>query len=173
MFCLAVPALAKAQQPVTNPNNGRDTSYKSIPAVARGTIGPVTVTVEYASPRVRNRIIWGGVVPFDQVWVSGAHMATRITFSAPCRMGKQRIEAGTYAFYTLPGPKEWTVILNKNYRQHLADNYDQKLDVLRLAVTPRSSKNHRERLQYFIEDSKLILAWERLEIEVPLTAEKK
>lgn len=157
----------RAQQPTSSPNNPVDSSKKSIPAIAKGMAGGASITIEYHSPRVRGRNIWGGVVPYNEVWVSGAHMATKITFSQPTSMGNKTVPAGTYAFFTIPGTDNWTVILNHNYNQHLADNYDATLDILRLQVTPQYNQPFLERLEYFILPNKLVLGWEQLRIEVP------
>lgn len=158
-----------------NPNLKVDTTKKSIKSRAVGIVSGDTVTINYYSPGVRGRIIWGGLVPFDQVWVTGAHSATAIEIPKPFIIAGKEIPAGTYAFFTIPGKTEWTLILNKNWEQHLADDYDAKDDIVRIAVKP-SQVNHTERLQYFVEPGKnkkftLAVAWEKLRVE--LTAELK
>jgi hypothetical protein len=73
--------------------------------------------------------------------------------------------------FTIPGKEEWTIILNKNYQQHLADNYNQEEDVIRVKAKPIAVETSLERLQYIIENGKLIIAWEKLRVEVPLMIE--
>lgn len=173
LFVLIVASVfVQAQQLTSTPNQPVDSSNKSIPAIAKGTGGDVHITVEYYSPRVRGRMIWGGVVPYNEVWVSGAHRATKITFSNACRLGNQTIAAGSYAFFTIPGTESWTIILNHNFKQHLTDDYDAKEDVLRLTVTPQRKQQHLERLEYFIENNQLIMGWENIRIAVPFEPEK-
>ena len=165
---MGIATVVTAQQPTPSPNQPVDSTNKSIPAIAKGNTGNTTITVEYHSPRVRRRMVWGGVVPLNEVWVSGAHMATKITFAQACRIGNKTIAAGTYAFFTIPGADSWTVILNRNFKQHLTDNYDANEDVLRLTITPLRNQPHLERLEYFIHPGKLVLGWERIRIEVPI-----
>jgi hypothetical protein len=112
-----------------------DTMKGSPERMTMANIGRAHVHMEYHSPGVKNRVIWGGLVPYDQVWVSGAHSATTIDFSKDVFIMGGTVKAGTYAFFTIPGKQNWTVILNTNYDQHLADEYDQKEDVARYQVT--------------------------------------
>ena len=81
-----------------NPNAKKDTTKKSIRSAAVGKIGTANVRINYYSPGVRGRIIWGGVVPLDEVWVTGAHSATNIEISKAFRIGKKTIPAGTMLF---------------------------------------------------------------------------
>jgi len=160
---------SNAQQPFTNPNAIVDTFKKSIPCITKTLIQGADIEINYYSPAVRNRIIWGGLVPYDQVWVTGAHSATNIKFSKDIVLSNAKIKAGKYALFTIPGKEEWTIILNKNYQQHLADNYKQEEDVIRVKVKPIAVETSLERLQYIIENGKLIIAWEKLRVEIPLT----
>lgn len=172
VFFAVIGFFAKAQQPSSRPNQPVDSSKKSIAAIAKGEAGSSTITITYFSPRVRGRMIWGGLVPYNEVWVSGAHMATKISFSKAARVGNKIVAAGTYAIFTIPGTENWTFILNRNYKQHLTDDYDAKEDVLRLTVRPLTQQKHLERLEYFIQPGKIVLAWERIRIEVPIQSIK-
>lgn len=149
-----------------------DTLKGSIQAYASGKIGDVNVMIEYYSPAVRGRIIWGGLVPYNQVWVTGAHMATRISFDGALRFGDQVIEAGSYALFTIPSEEEWTVILNKNWKQHLTDKYDEREDILRFNLTPEFVDSHQERLMYLIQNDTLTMAWEKIKINMLLKKTK-
>lgn len=156
-----------------NPNLVKDTSKKSIKSIAVGIIGKDSVKINYHSPAVRKRVIWGGLVPYDEVWVTGAHDATTFEIAKPFIIGGKEIPAGKYALFTIPGKKEWTVIINQKWQQHLASEYDQKEDLVRIKVNPKSHP-HTERLQYFIEggnknDGKIAIVWEKLRIEFPVT----
>ncbi len=163
----------KKEEICYNPNLVKDTSKKSIKSMAFAVINGDSIKINYHSPGVRKRIIWGGLVPFDEVWVTGAHDATTLEIPKPFMVGGKKILAGKYAFFTIPGKKEWTIIINKNWQQHLATEYDQNEDVVRLKV--KSKKNmHTERLQYFVETSKgnngkIAVAWEKVKIELPFT----
>jgi hypothetical protein len=178
-FCLVALLLAgtlalQAQKEAVcyNPNLVKDTSKKSITSMAVGIIGKDSVKISYHSPGVRKRVIWGGLVPYDEVWVTGAHDATTIEMAKPFIIAGKEIPAGKYAFFTIPGKNEWTVIINSKWKQHLASEYDQKEDIVRIKVKPVKHP-HTERLQYFIErkkgnEGKIAVAWEKIRIEFPV-----
>lgn len=164
---------AQKEEVCYNPNLLKDTSKRSIKSAAVGVIGQDSVKINYHSPGVRGRIIWGGLVPNDEVWVTGAHDATTLEINRPFVVGGKEIPAGKYAIFTIPGKKEWTVIINSKWQQHLATEYDQKDDLVRIKVKPQKHA-HTERLQYFIEPSKgstgkIAVAWEKIRIEFPVT----
>ncbi|MEY3126964.1 MAG: hypothetical protein RL273_1135 [Bacteroidota bacterium] len=154
-----------------NPNLVKDTTKKSINSMVFHLVDSDSIKISYHSPGVRKRIVWGGLVPFDEVWVTGAHDATYILMPKSFEVGGKTIPSGKYAFFTIPGENEWTLIINKNWKQHLASEYDEKEDILRVKVKPKKVE-HTERLQYFIEmvnknDGKISMAWEKVKIELP------
>jgi hypothetical protein len=171
LIACIVALAAKSQEKNINynPNAKKDTSKKSIRSAAVGKIGSATVRINYYSPGVRGRIIWGGVVPLDEVWVTGAHSATNIEINKAVRIGNKTIAAGTYALFTIPSKTTWTFILNKNYNQHLTDDYDAKDDVIRLQVKPIKLAKPLERLQYFVGNNKISVGWDKVKIDVPVT----
>jgi hypothetical protein len=149
-----------------------DTLKGSLKAEAMGKIGNTEIKVSYHSPSVRGRIVWGGLVPFDRVWVTGAHMATSLEFNHDIEIGGKTIQAGKYAFFTIPGKDEWIVIINTNWQQHLTDKYNEAEDVVRLKVKPEQEEKNQERLRYVIEeesngDGELVVYWEKVEVSVP------
>ena len=163
----------KKEEVCYNPNLVKDTSKKSIKSMAVAVFNGDSIKINYHSPGVRKRIIWGGLVPYDEVWVTGAHDATTIEMKKAFIVGGKEIPAGKYAFFTIPGKKEWTLIINKNWKQHLAMEYDEKDDVVRIKVKTKKNE-HTERLQYFIEaanghNGKIAVAWEKIKIEFPFT----
>ncbi|NCT75414.1 MAG: DUF2911 domain-containing protein [Chitinophagaceae bacterium] len=156
-----------------NPNLVKDTTKKSIKSMAVGLIGGDSIKISYHSPGVRKRVIWGGLVPYDEVWVTGAHDATTIEIDKPFFVDGKEVPPGKYALFTIPGQKEWIVIINKHWKQHLASEYDEKEHVLRIKVKPVAHP-HTERLQYFIEPAKgnagkISMAWEKVRIEFSVT----
>ena len=174
LVCLTVELYAQASGEIRyNPNQGKDTTKTSLPSRAIVLLNPDSITIDYHSPAVRKRIIWGGLVPYGEVWVTGAHNAIRLHMPYPFSVHGIIVPAGNYALFTIPGKKAWTVIINKHWEQHLASEYDSKDDVARMTVNPRKS-GHTERLQYFIEARSngrilISMAWEKLRIEFPLT----
>lgn len=136
------------------------------------TIDGTKITIEYSSPGVKDRIIWGGLVPYDKVWVTGAHQATTVTFSKKVMIGDKTIPAGKYAFFTIPGREKWIAIFNKRYDQHLADEYNEKEDVVRIEIEPGKAY-FTERLKYSLDkpldnEVYMIMTWDRLTITVDI-----
>lgn len=159
-------------QPEKAPTEQSDNSKKSIPQEAHGNVGDTHITIKYHSPAVRERVIWGGLVPYGEVWVTGAHSATNIEFSKAIQVEETTIPKGKYAFFTIPGQERWTLILNKNWEQHLADDYDQAEDVIRIEVTPDAEMPLAEQLTYTIEDKgegsgAIRMSWEKLSVSLP------
>jgi hypothetical protein len=149
-----------------------DTVKKSLPAIATGNINGRKLVIKYHSPAVRDRIIWGGLVPYDQVWVTGAHMATSFESPADFSVGGKKIPAGRYALFTIPGRDEWTVIFNKNWDQHLADEYNQAEDAVRITVIPIEIPRQ-ERLMYAIDQTgeyacAIEMRWEKIRVRFPV-----
>ena len=162
----------KKEEVCYNPNLVKDTTKKSIKSMAVAVVNGDSIKINYHSPGVRKRVVWGGLVPYDEVWVTGAHDATTIEIGRPFFVGGKELPAGKYAFFTIPGKNEWIVIINKQWKQHLATEYDEKEDLVRIKVKPKKN-NHTERLQYFIETTKgnnvkIAMAWEQLKIEFEL-----
>jgi hypothetical protein len=156
-----------------DPNATPDSSKKSIKAAVVGKIGKANIIINYHSPAVRKRIIWGGLVPYDDVWVTGAHNATNIVIDKAFMIGGKKIAAGKYALFTIPGEDEWTVIINKNWEQHLAFDYSQSDDLARIKVKPIKKHNSLERLQYYITDlgnnkATIAMEWEKVRVEFPI-----
>jgi Protein of unknown function (DUF2911) len=98
-------------------------------------VGLTDFEIVYSRPGVKDRQIFGSVVPYGAVWRTGANNATKITFSTPVKMNGTEIAAGSYSLYTIPGEGEWTIIINKNTGQS-GTQYDEKSDVARFKATP-------------------------------------
>ena len=167
----------KTEEVCYNPNAKGDTSKRSIKSAAVGKIGDAGITINYHSPGLRGRTIWGGLVPYNDVWVTGAHNATSIEIDKDFIVASTSISKGKYAIFTIPGKEEWTIIINKNWEQHLTDDYLLQEDVIRIKVKPIQQQHITERLQYYIEDNKngngkIAIAWELLRIEFDLKIKK-
>ncbi|GHN02041.1 hypothetical protein WSM22_35300 [Cytophagales bacterium WSM2-2] len=148
-----------------------DTLKKSIPKEVHVQMGDAHLMIKYYAPAIRGRVIWGGLVPYGEVWVTGAHSATSWEFNKDLVIDGKTITAGKYAIFTIPGKEKWTLILNKNWNQHLSDDYNQEDDVIRVEVTPQIAA-HQERLAYSItskSDTKGLLSihWEKINVTVP------
>lgn len=140
------------------------------PAASVGyTIGLTDVEIKYSAPAVKNRTLWGSVVPYGKVWRAGANEATTVEFSTDVNMEGQTLRAGKYALFFIPGETEWTVILNKKHDQWGAYNYDENEDEIRFTVEPKMNEGLQERLTYSIHDMKMDmgyikLAWEKMRL---------
>lgn len=98
------------------------------------TVGLTDVTITYSRPAVKNRPIWGGLVPYDKVWRTGANEATTIAFSDDVMINGQALPKGTYSLHSIPGKDEWTLIFNKTANQWGSFTYDAAQDALRVKV---------------------------------------
>jgi hypothetical protein len=150
-----------------------DTIKKSIPKEEHAKIGDTHLMIKYHAPAVRGRTIWGGLVPYGDVWVTGAHSATTLEVDKDFSTGGQNIPAGKYALFTIPGKEKWTVIINRNWEQHLADEYDSKDDVVRVELVPEILGSIQERLKYKIvangnDNGVLTISWEKIKLSMPL-----
>jgi DUF2911 family protein len=141
---------------------------------AMAMVGKNHIHIEYSSPSVRGRVIWGGLVPYGKVWSTGAHKATSINFPEAVTINGNELAAGKYGFFTIPGEETWMVILNKNWDMHLADEYQEAEDALRFEVTPEKLAETQEALKYNIESTGdntgiISVAWENLKISFEVT----
>jgi len=161
LVCLSpYPALAQLQLPRPSPQ-----------AKLSQTVGLTEISVEYSSPGVKGRKIWGTLVPFGQLWRAGANQATKVTFSKDVTVADTPVPAGSYAFFAIPTQGAWTLILNKNPTAGTAD-YKQELDIVRVNVQPKAIAP-RERLAFLIADStddvaSLDLEWEKVRVSLPI-----
>jgi len=135
-------------------------------------VGVTDVTINYCRPSVRGRAVWGGVVPFDKVWRTGANEATTITFGDEVTVGDTKLPAGTYGLFTVPGREEWTVVFNKGAKQWGAFNYNAADDVLRVKVKPQTA-SFTELMTFTFTgvgatSAEVALTWEKLRIAFTL-----
>lgn len=137
-------------------------------------VGANHVHINYASPSVRGRAIWNGLVAYDQVWSAGAHKATTIEFGQDVRITGTLVPAGKYGFFAIPGKKKWTLILSKTWDMHLADDYKIENDLIRFMVKPKKNKDTIEALIYEVKSldsnkGKITLSWEKLNVSFEFT----
>lgn len=134
---------------------------KASPAkVAEGTVGGSKITINYSSPAVKGRVIWGELVPLGEVWRAGANEATTFTTSKDITVQGQKLPAGTYSFFIIPGEGQSTFIFNKVAKQWGAFNYDAKEDALRVNVPSGQSQTLEERLVYEVKPDGFEVRWE-------------
>ncbi len=157
MVAVAAPGVAE---------RGDDSERASKNGKTEGTIDGVDVELEFGRPKVKGRELWGSLVPYGKVWRAGADEATTITFSQDVLVEGERLSAGTYGLFTIPGEAQWEVIFNKVAKQWGAFRYDAGEDALRVKVEPESAE-HLESLDFRIDGSQVVLRWG--ELAVPFT----
>ena len=137
-------------------------------ALVQQTVGFTDVSIEYSRPGVKERKIWGGLVPYHVVWRAGANEATKITFSTDVEINGKKLKAGSYSFFAVPTKDNWTLIFNKVANQWGAFEYNEAEDALRIEVTPGEGY-WQEWLAYTVTKSSdnsatIKLEWEKLKV---------
>ena len=132
------------------------------------TVGFTEVKIDYNRPGVKGRVIWGGLVPYNNVWRAGANEATKFTFSTDVKINDKTLKAGSYSFFVIPTKESWTLIFNKVADQWGAFEYNEAEDILRFEVTPEEG-SMQEWLAYTItktsDNSAIVgLEWEKLKV---------
>jgi hypothetical protein len=135
----------------------------SPPATAKGTIGHAEITIDYSSPSVKGREIWGALVPYGQVWRAGANAPTTFTTSQMIAIEGQELPAGTYALYVIPEKNESIVIFGKD-KSIGANKYDKSKDAIRVKVKNKKSSKMNESLVYTVNKDNVTLSWENVDI---------
>ncbi len=160
------------------PAQGLELPRKSPKASTSYTIGYTRILVEYSSPAVREREIWGHVVPYGEIWRAGANEASVVEFSTDVQVEGQALAAGRYAFFLIPREEgSWTAVFNRQADQWGTREYGEDKDALRVEVEPRFAKQaNEERLSYSvvgqnIENGYLLLSWEKLRLYLRIRVE--
>ena len=166
-----IAPLAVAQQPTPAPAPAAQPPAVRLPQVSQGatvkqTIGLNDLTITYSRPGVKGRKIWGGLVPYNAVWRTGANSATTFQVTEDVQIEGQPLPAGTYSLHSIPGEKEWTLIFNKEANQWGSYSYDAAKDAVRVKVAPIPGQAQ-EWMQFRIEDptinsARVVLAWENI-----------
>lgn len=143
----------------------------SPPAKATGKVGSANITIDYSSPSVKGRKIWGDLVPYDKVWRAGANKATILETDKDIMVEGKKVPAGKYSLFATPGQNTWTVILNSETGQWGIKrggeaNRDPAKDVVTVTVKPRKSASFNESLAYKVTKNGIVLQWENLEVPV-------
>lgn len=175
----SMDGMEEAPEPVASataivPMRANTESRVSPNAIAAQTFGTAMAVVEYGRPSVRDREIFGALVPFGEVWRTGANEATTLTVTEDVMLGGQALAAGTYSLFLIPGEETWTVIANGTAQQWGAFNYDASQDVLRADVIAETGRPVQEQMLVLFEDvdaegATLILAWDDVRVPVRLS----
>src|SRR5579862_4697321 len=137
-------------------------------AVVSQRIGLTDITIKYHRPLAKDRKIWGGLVPYGDVWRAGANINTTISFTDPLKIEGQSLDKGTYGLHMIPNQDQWTVIFSKNSTSWGSFTYDQAEDALRVNVKPQPADMHNALTYDFDKlqpDSAVVeLQWEKLAV---------
>ena len=133
-----------------------------------GNIGGKAIAVEYGAPSVKGRVIWGDLVPYGEVWRTGANEATNVTFEKDVVVEGEAVEAGRYSLFTIPRENEpWTIILNADWDlEHGHFQYNEENDVIRLDVSPTFVTDHQEILSIEVVNEGIEIKWEKAKVLV-------
>jgi hypothetical protein len=138
-------------------------------------VGVTAISIDYSRPSARERKIFGGLVPYGDVWRTGANAATKITFSTDVKLGGAAVPAGSYALFTIPGQSEWTVILSKVVDDQWGSYaYNQKDDQARIKVKSVAMAEPMETMTIGLQDmhagkANLVIAWEKTKVPIEST----
>lgn len=145
---LSTAAIAQKEKPASPPMS------------AEKQLDDLTIKIDYSSPFVKEREIFGGLEPWNEVWRAGANAATTIEFNKKVMIEGEELKAGKYAFFVIPKEDDnWTLIFNTEAKQWGAYKYDESKDALRIEVEPEEI-DHMESLTYTIDDSGIVhLKW--------------
>jgi tetratricopeptide (TPR) repeat protein len=165
-FVLILVCYALAQPQLTLPQASQEASITQ-------TVGLTDISISYHRPGVKDRRVWGELVPYDVVWRAGANENTTISFSDEVMIGGKVLPAGTYGLHMIPTQNEWTVIFSKNNWSWGSFSYDESEDALRIKVKPVTA-DHQEWLNYSFENPsaksvEVVMHWEK--IKVPINIE--
>jgi hypothetical protein len=145
------------------PNASPDATFKQL-------VGFTDVEVKYSRPSARGRTIFGSLVPYNELWRTGAHDATTIHFSDSIKVNGTELPAGIYSLFTIPGESDWTIIINKDSEMHGTSEYSQDQDAIRFMVKSEKSPRYYETFTIELNDvskdaTNLILIWENTQVK--------
>lgn len=144
-------------------------------ATVKQTVGLTKIEINYSRPGVKDRVIFGELVPYNKMWRTGANKATSISFSDDVKINGSELKAGTYAVFTIPGEKEWEVIFNSNLEQWGTYNHKDEEDVLKIKVASKAAE-FIESMHIYFDDlrdktASINIHWEKTRISIPVEVE--
>ena len=167
-FSLALCVLIFSAEVTSAQERGNEEPRVSPNATVSQTVGTTDITITYGRPAVNDREIFGNLVPFGEVWRTGANEATALVVSDDIMIEGNELEAGTYSIYTIPNEDEWTIIINS--KMSWGTQYDESQDVMRFTVEPGEA-NYMERLIFYFEDvtqesATIVLHWDTVKVPI-------
>ncbi len=130
------------------------------------------VKITYSQPQRKNREIFGGLVPYGQVWRTGANEATEITTTKDITIGQLLLKAGTYSLFTIPRKEKWTIIINADQGLWGAYNYNPKKDVFRFDVPVQPAGKTYDVFTIFLDQrnevANILILWDNVKVSIPV-----
>ncbi|NJM25511.1 MAG: DUF2911 domain-containing protein [Bacteroidia bacterium] len=130
------------------------------------------VKITYSQPQRQGRTIFGGLVPYNEVWRTGANEATEITLTRDLTVNGKALKAGTYSVFTIPGPDKWTIIINSDVGLWGAYNYNPKMDVMRFDIPAQSLAIPYDaftiKLDQLNEKANWLMMWDHVQVSIPV-----
>lgn len=141
--------------------------------VTQQQVGLANFTLEYGQPNKQGRTIFGGLIPYNKLWRTGANSSTKITIDTDVTFAENPIPAGTYGLYSIPSEKEWTIILSENSKLWGAGGYDPSEDLVRFKVPSMHLNDTLETFSIHFENfntngGDLVIAWENTKVKIPV-----
>lgn len=141
--------------------------------VADYNVGLAKVTLDYGQPNKQDRAVFGGLIPYDRLWRTGANASTKITFDTEVAIAGVKVPAGTYGLYSIPKDGTWTIILHKNSKLWGSGGYDKENDFARINILPIKIADTRETLGIYFENytangGDLVIVWENTKVVLPV-----
>jgi len=149
--------------------SGIDKSVVDIAYFKADRNSPPIAKVVYARPLKKGRTVFGGLVPYGKVWRTGANEASEIKFYNDTKVGDKTVKAGTYSLFTIPGEKEWTIIINSDIDTWGAYSYNSDADVARVTVPATTSEKSLEAFSIAFSKGNMHLGWDTTRVSVPLS----
>lgn len=176
IFTFQVDTIVAQDAPQTGPNFPKIDASPMDLVIYKDSNDEAVARVIYSRPQKRDREIFGKLVPYGQVWRTGANEATELTLYRDMKVADATVKAGTYTIYTIPEEKEWTVILNKRIHTWGAYEYTDKEDLVRIKVPVRQSPTSIEAfsMAFVPKDNgaDLLMGWDDKYVQVPFKSVK-
>ncbi len=140
----------------------------SPPATVVGKVNEANITIKYHQPSIKGRNVWEALAPYGKVWRTGANNATTIEIDKDIKIEGKPLVKGKYALFTIPGEKEWVIIINSKAAQWGAYSYKADDDVMRVSVPTKKSAEFNEVFLIALDKNMLTLNWENVKVGVKL-----
>jgi len=149
---------------------GQEAKKPASPAMtATGKIKDANITIAYSSPSVKERKVWGELVPYNKVWRAGANEATTFETSKDITVQGKKLPAGKYSFFLIPKESGiWTAVFNKEPKQWGAYKYEESKDALRVDVKTKALPTTQETLVYKVNSNGFTMDWDKISVPVEI-----